>query len=1502
MAFGQPIGVFGIASNYGSDPVIISSWGQRWGSENNVDSANVLGPGIDIWPSGRPDEPGGYPDPWVCRRRFVIKYKYGGWRRPGNNGWYWGNVKILWGFTHYTQCTYFGRPAWCGSGQDSESFDTIYGEQVLRSNYQEVGLQAQPFVVEFPPNTGGRYLEMEVNAAGDSWEAQDRYQGTHNSCTFSAAEGWPAPFSCAFVIGPVYELYDYNDYYSPDITSPSAGVSKVGTRFFTSQTTTSASAASNECRYVYRDGLLILEDASSFDIVYSIDSNPSWVKCDAAGLVKAVPPLVGTFTWVLRAARSTNPSVFTTQVFTLTVAQPETPVAQTPLLEFPPYYIDGDVLPPDPVTGEPRPSGWVPLPEELMWREVVQFDSNDEPISYNPPRYQAFPFTVEAKSYFLTSPVLTGFTLNSSVFTKANHGLKNGTAIIFVNLTTTSAPSSRGYLSRNYKYYVVNATDNTFGVSPINPVEFPQQTPSLEILINYTNIQIAIFDKNGAVYSGDSPYFSPAVQLSLPWGNWQTTNSAFAKFIGGTGNTKQISCPETTTTAPCPDFGCTGTVPVGFTRPEQVTVSASQGGNSVYSAATASLIWGGSADPVFDPGNGHILSFTIPAEIGLGQEVAFSVASNKNLSPIIVRSRNTSVVEIVGGTLSGGNIIWNSTCKLRGVSYGNALVEAEQAGTDSIGSAYAVEVVTVAKKAQTITFTIPSVILEPGMEVSATAFSDSGLPVTLSSSNGNVAAFKGATLSIFSQGSATLKAFQAGNDDWAPAQKTINIGVGSGSQVISFSDFGVVRFGDPDFALDAFATSGLPIEFASSATQVASVSSAGILKINGVGSATITASQAGDAYWRAATPVSRLLTVLKGIPVITATVPSLLKIGQGYRVELTGTSSSGSDLEFSVPLFSSSVLRIVREGEKYFLEGLSESFGVVFASVPATAQYEATSKRFNISVGRQSQTISGESFYIKKLSDLFLDLDLEANSGLPLTYQIISGVGSVSSKGRVTFSSVGTILIRASQAGNSEFKPTNPNFDVLITVEKGVQTISFMPLRALLVGQTIQLAATASGGTQVSFFSSTPGIISVAGTAATGVEVGTVFILAITQGNSNYEAAATVQPLSVTTAIGTAVGIPGTAVKDIENSSSISSSPPYAGLRFNIDRPSMNDEELFSSKTISSGTAASSFTVSGGAKDVEDFDSRVNSSPYTGVSFDLGDFGSGDVETVFLSANPSPSYTGAPVQIPSTTPDDESYASTVESPVLSGQCVIARYSGETYFEPYNSSPELQPNGFILYFEGPSVGCSSVWSAWLPETSTVCAGQSFIQTQVDANGCQSVRERLAVGTKSCPPPQCLPDWSDWSPSRITVCAGQTFTQTRTDLNGCSLPQTRSNTGLKICAAQTYKFTIEVQSLPQISGRAASPPCPRVNSWAVGAPFSDSLYILSAGTYIQQHNSSGIAGVDIFTWKDDQAVEWYFADGNPEIIYEPAGADEDQDKLQIRYSTPGEYNIKVRVVNK
>lgn len=89
------------------------------------------------------------------------------------------------------------------------------------------------------------------------------------------------------------------------------------------------------------------------------------------------------------------------------------------------------------------------------------------------------------------------------------------------------------------------------------------------------------------------------------------------------------------------------------------------------------------------------------------------------------------------------------------------------------------------------------------------------------------------------------------------------------SQTITFPEFEDIEYDNVSFSPGATASSGLPITYTSSNTNVVSVSGSNLV-IQGAGSAVITASQSGGSGYLPAVSVQRTLNVLPTIPVLGA--------------------------------------------------------------------------------------------------------------------------------------------------------------------------------------------------------------------------------------------------------------------------------------------------------------------------------------------------------------------------------------------------------------------------------------------------------------------------------------------------------------------------------------------------------------------------------------------------------------------------------------------------------
>ena len=124
------------------------------------------------------------------------------------------------------------------------------------------------------------------------------------------------------------------------------------------------------------------------------------------------------------------------------------------------------------------------------------------------------------------------------------------------------------------------------------------------------------------------------------------------------------------------------------------------------------------------------------------------------------------------------------------------------------------------------------------------------------------------------------------------------LSINQASQSILFGAFPTVSYGSDPFDAGASATSGLPVSYSSSDPTVASVDADGTIHVLTMGTTTITATQAGDTNYAAATSVSQTLTVEKGIQTITFDTPAVARVGE-IRPLSGNASPSGLPVSFS---------------------------------------------------------------------------------------------------------------------------------------------------------------------------------------------------------------------------------------------------------------------------------------------------------------------------------------------------------------------------------------------------------------------------------------------------------------------------------------------------------------------------------------------------------------------------------------------------------------------------
>jgi streptogramin lyase len=132
-------------------------------------------------------------------------------------------------------------------------------------------------------------------------------------------------------------------------------------------------------------------------------------------------------------------------------------------------------------------------------------------------------------------------------------------------------------------------------------------------------------------------------------------------------------------------------------------------------------------------------------------------------------------------------------------------------------------------------------------------------------------------------------------------QSTIRVGVFIQSgQTINLNALPKKTYGDASISLNPTASSGLTISYTSSNTKVAVVSG-NTVTIKGAGSITITATQTGNLFYKAAAPVRQVLTVAKATQSLGFKTPPTESFVKGNTFTLSANPSSNVTFKSSNP-------------------------------------------------------------------------------------------------------------------------------------------------------------------------------------------------------------------------------------------------------------------------------------------------------------------------------------------------------------------------------------------------------------------------------------------------------------------------------------------------------------------------------------------------------------------------------------------------------------------------
>ncbi len=196
----------------------------------------------------------------------------------------------------------------------------------------------------------------------------------------------------------------------------------------------------------------------------------------------------------------------------------------------------------------------------------------------------------------------------------------------------------------------------------------------------------------------------------------------------------------------------------------------------------------------------------------------------------------------------------------------------------------------IARATQTVSFVgLPSSAVV-GAPVVVSAVASTGLPVTLSLVSGN-ASVSGTSVTLLDTTPATLRATQAGNNNYNPASAETTLAAGKLGQTIAFASPANQPSSAAPFTLAATASSGLPVTF-TLFSGPASLNGATITLTGIPGTVVVRASQPGNATFNPAPDVDRAFEVTSAnvAPRIAQQpAPQSALVGGSARFSVTAT-------------------------------------------------------------------------------------------------------------------------------------------------------------------------------------------------------------------------------------------------------------------------------------------------------------------------------------------------------------------------------------------------------------------------------------------------------------------------------------------------------------------------------------------------------------------------------------------------------------------------------------
>ena len=337
-------------------------------------------------------------------------------------------------------------------------------------------------------------------------------------------------------------------------------------------------------------------------------------------------------------------------------------------------------------------------------------------------------------------------------------------------------------------------------------------------------------------------------------------------------------------------------------------------------------------------------------------------------------------------------------------------------------------------------------------------------------------------------------------------EATVTLTITQATQAIKWTLDATNLLVNATLPLNATTSSGLEVTYTITEGQDVVAIEGNNIVAKKAGTATITASQAGNNNYLAAEPVVHTITVEKATPLITE-LPTIAPVTYGTTLAealvLNGGKASVEGT-FAITKPTAEEMTQVWDAGQY-------TINIVFTPALADA-YNAVEATTKLLIEQATQTIAWTIDTNTLLVNETLPLNATASSGLEVTYTITEGQDVIAIEGNnLVAKKAGTATITALQTGNNNYLAAE-SITYTIIVEKATQTITWIiDATTLLVNETLPLNATASSGLEVTYtITEGQDVVAIEGNNLVAKKAGTATITASQAGNTDYLAAESV--------------------------------------------------------------------------------------------------------------------------------------------------------------------------------------------------------------------------------------------------------------------------------------------------------------------------------------------------------------------------------------------------------